>query len=73
MIFLHIHNVKRPPTWVVMDRGGFLKMQSQQSITEYHDRYKKSTRADHGVTRSHMYYSSFCTQTESSTNRHSLL
>ena len=64
--FLHIHNVKRPPVWTVMDRGGFLCVQSQQSNDNYHDHYNKSTRADHAVTRTHIYHLLSCTQIRSS-------
>jgi len=49
LIFLHVHNMERPPAWTVMDRGEFLCMQSQQSSTNYHSRYNKSTRADHAA------------------------
>ena len=45
MIFLHVHNVKRLPAWAVMDKGGILCMQFQQSSINYHDCYNKSTRA----------------------------
>jgi len=51
LIFLHVHNVKRPPVWVVMNRGRFFCMQYQQSSTNNHDRYNKSTHADHAVIR----------------------
>ena len=51
LIFLHVHNVKRPPVWAVMNRGGFLCKQSQQLRTNYYGRYNKSTRTDHAIMR----------------------
>ena len=51
LIFLHVYNVKHPSAWAVMDRGGFLCMQSQQSSANYLGRYNKSTRANHAFTR----------------------
>ena len=50
LIFLHVHNVKHLPAWAVMNIGGFLCMQSQQSTANNYDRYNKSTSADHLVT-----------------------
>ena len=51
LIFLHVHNVKRPPAWAVMDIGGFFCMYSQQSSTNNYGCYNNSIRADHAVTK----------------------
>jgi len=50
LISLHVHNVKRPPTRAIMDWGEILCMQSQQSSTNKHGLYIKSTRADSTMT-----------------------
>ena len=50
LIFIHVHNVKRPQAWAVMNWGGILCMSSQQSNPNYHGHYNKSTCGDYAVT-----------------------
>ena len=50
-IFPHVHNVSHPSGWVVMNRGRFSCMQSQQSSACNCGRCNKSTCADRAVTK----------------------
>ena len=51
LIFSRVHNVSHPPAWIVMDRGGFSCMQSQQLSAGNYGHYNKSILADHALTR----------------------
>ena len=72
-IFLHVHNVGRHSTWAIMDNEGLPYMHSQQVSTTDHDRYNKSTRANHAITKispaptAHSSISKACTRMKGGT------